>query len=231
MTEGKGNGNGFIKLYRSMLDWEWWDDINTFRLFVTILMMANWKDKKWHGKKIKRGSFWTSLQSLADASGLSVRQVRVSLDKLILTNEVTSKVTNSGRLITVVNYGLYQDYDGNVTNEMTSDKANERQTRDKPVTTTKERKESKEYKECFVSAVSGPENEQQNFDIWSRLSEADIDRICDRYPNTGTILIDEVAAEVREHKREIKSPARYILGYATRKKWDDDVALRMPWEV
>lgn len=227
MTEEKGNGNGFIKLYRSLLDWEWWDDINTFRLFVTILMLANWKDKKWHGRKIKRGSLWTSLQSLSEASGLTIRQVRVSLDKLILTNEVTSEVTNSGRLITVVNYGFFQDYDGSVTNEMTSDKANERQTNDKRVTTTKERKESKNIKNVVVSRSS----DEKNFDIWSRLSDDDIDRIYDRYPNTGGILIEEVAAQVREHEREIKSPTSYILGYATRKKWDDNQVIPMPWEV
>lgn len=229
MTEEKGNGNGFIKLYRSMLDWEWWDDINTFRLFVTILMMANWKDKKWHGKKIKRGSFWTSLDTLSKKSGLSKMQVRTSLNKLELTHEITRKVTRSGQLITVENYALYQDYDSNVTHDITHELTNEQHSDNTAITLTKERKESKEYKECFVSAVSGSENEQQNFDIWSRLSEADIDRICDRYPNTGTILIDEVAAEVREHKREIKFPARYVLGYATRKKWDDKT-LRMPWE-
>ena len=225
MTESQGNG--FIKIYRSMLDWEWWDDINTFRLFVTILMLANWKDKKWHGKKIKRGSLWTSLETLSDLSGLSVMQVRTSLKKLISTNEITSKVTNSGRLITVVNYARYQDYTESVTNEITNELTNEQQTDNKRITTTKEIKESKNIKNVVVSGSS----DEKNFDIWSRLSDDDIDRICDRYPNTGTLLIDEVAAEVKEHKREVKSPTSYILGYATRKKWDDNQVLPMPWEV
>lgn len=225
MTESQGNG--FIKIYRSMLDWEWWDDINTFRLFVTILMLANWKDKKWHGRKIKRGSLWTSLETLSDLSGLSVMQVRTSLKKLISTNEITSKVTNSGRLITVVNYARYQDYTENVTNEITNELTNKQQTDNKRITTTKESKESKNIKNVIVSGSS----DEKNFDIWSRLSDKDIDRICDRYPNTGTILIDEVAAEVKEHKREVKSPASYILGYATRKKWDDNHVISMPWEV
>ena len=225
MTENQGNG--FIKIYRSMLDWEWWDDINTFRLFVTILMLANWKDKKWHGKKIKRGSLWTSLETLSDLSGLSVMQVRTSLKKLISTNEITSKVTNSGRLITVVNYARYQDYTESVTNEITNELTNEQQTDNKRITTTKEIKESKNIKNVVVSGSS----DEKNFDIWSRLSDDDIDRICDRYPNTGTLLIDEVAAEVKEHKREVKSPTSYILGYATRKKWDDNQVLPMPWEV
>lgn len=223
--------NGFIKIYRSMLDWEWWDDINTFRLFVTILMMANWKDKKWHGKKIKRGSFWTSLDTLSKRSGLSKMQVRTSLNKLESTHEITRKITRSGQLITVENYALYQDYDSNVTHDITHELTNEQHSDNTAITLTKESKESKEYKDCLVSASVGNENDLEKYDLWSKLSDNDIDRICDKYPNTGLTLIGEVAKEVKDKKREIKSPRQYVLGYATRKKWDDNQSFVMPWEV
>lgn len=133
--------NGFIKLYRSMFDWEWWDDINTFRLFVTILLLANWKEKKWHGKTIPRGSCWTSLESLSQRSGLTIQQTRTALDKLISTGEITSRVTNEGRLITVEKYSVYQDESEKATNDITSDITNEQQTSNKRVTTTEEREE------------------------------------------------------------------------------------------
>ena len=68
--------NGHIKLHRSILDWEWWGDINTFRLFMTILLLANWKDKKWQGRVIKRGQLWTSIPTLAKVSGLTQQQTR-----------------------------------------------------------------------------------------------------------------------------------------------------------
>lgn len=103
--------NGFIKVHRSILEWEWWDDINTFRLFMTILLLANWKEKKWHGKVIPRGALWTSLPSLSDASGLSVQQTRTALMKLKSTGEITDEPTGGGRLVTVVNYELYQAVD------------------------------------------------------------------------------------------------------------------------
>lgn len=138
---------GFIKAYRSMLDWEWWDDINTFRLFMTILFLANWKDKKWHGKTIPRGSLFTSLSSLSKKSGLSVKQVRSSLDKLIRTNEVASERANNGRLITVVNYDFYQDLDDFRASDRANKRANEGQTKGKRRATTKEVKEYKEVKE------------------------------------------------------------------------------------
>ena len=223
--------NGFIKIYRSMLNWEWWDDLNTFRLFVTILLSVNWRERNWHGKTIPRGAMFTSLSSLSKKSGLTVRQTRTSLNRLISTNEVTSEVTNNGRLITVVNYDFYQDSEPRATSEMTSDVTSGRQTSDKQVTTTKEYKESKEYKDCLVSASVGDENDLERYDLWSQLSDNDIDRICDKYPNTGLTLIGEVAKEVKDKKREIKSPRQYVLGYATRKKWDDNQSFVMPWEV
>lgn len=130
--------NGFIKIHRSLLDWEWWDDKNTFRLFMTILLLANWKDKKWHGKIIPRGSFWTSLETLSKKSGLTLKQTRTSLNKLIATGEVTSKGANDGRLITVAKYDFYQSDDGKRANEWASEWANEGQTKGKRRATTEE---------------------------------------------------------------------------------------------
>ena len=142
--------NGHIKLHRSILDWEWWDDINTFRLFMTILLLANWKEKKWHGRTIKRGSLWTSLQTLSQRSGLTMQQTRTALSKLISTGEITSEVTNEGRLITVANYDFYQSVDEPVTNEITNDLTSKQQTSNKRpnkrVTTTEEYKEYKKGK-------------------------------------------------------------------------------------
>lgn len=133
--------NGYIKIHRSLLDWEWWDDINTFRLFMTILLMANWKSKKWHGKRIRRGQLWTSIESLSEKSGLTFQQTRTALDKLISTGEITSRATNEGRLITVVNYGVYQSEDAEATNGSTSKSTSKQQTSNKPLTTTEEREE------------------------------------------------------------------------------------------
>lgn len=120
--------NGYIKLYRTLVDWEWWDDIPVRLLWITILMEANWKDKKWKGRKIKRGSFWTSIDSLSHKTGLSRHQVRTALDKLKSTREITCKPTREGTLITVVNYNLYQDDDSSATHRTAHSVTNERHT-------------------------------------------------------------------------------------------------------
>ena len=50
---------GFIKIDRGILDWEWYSDINTTRLFIHLILKANWKDGRFQGQEIKRGSFVT----------------------------------------------------------------------------------------------------------------------------------------------------------------------------
>ena len=133
--------NGHIKLHRSILDWEWWDDINTFRLFMTILLLANWKEKKWHGKTIRRGQLWTSIPTLAEKSGLTVQQTRTALNHLKSTGELTDKPTRDGRLITVVNYGKYQAGNFELTDKLTDKLTDDQQTANRQLTSTEEREE------------------------------------------------------------------------------------------
>ena len=103
--------NGFITLHRQILDWEWYKNINTKVLFLHLLLKANYKDLSFEGHKILRGQLVTSLPSLSSELGLSIHQIRVSLDKLIMTGEVASKSYNRYRVITIVKYDQYQNDD------------------------------------------------------------------------------------------------------------------------
>ena len=73
---------GFISLHRKILNWEWYDEPNTFKMFIHCLLRANHKDSSWRGEDIKRGQFITSLSHLATETGLSVKQVRTALKNL-----------------------------------------------------------------------------------------------------------------------------------------------------
>ena len=123
--------NGFIVLYRSLLEWEWYSDANTTRLFIHCLLRANHKDNKWQGIMIERGSFVTSYEKLSQETGLSVRSVRTSLNKLKTTCEVTIKTSTKNTVIVINNYNLYQSSD-TPTDKRTT---NKRQTNDKQTTT------------------------------------------------------------------------------------------------
>lgn len=100
--------NGFITLHRKFLEWEWYDDANTMRLFVHCLLKANWKERKWRGEVIPRGSFITSLGKLSEELHLTRKQVMRSLDKLVSTGEVTKRGT-AWTQITICKYDSYQD--------------------------------------------------------------------------------------------------------------------------
>lgn len=151
--------NGFIKLHRKMEEWEWAKEPNTFVLFIHLLLLASWKDSRWRGQDVVRGSLVTSLKHLSQISGLSVQCVRTSLEHLKSTGEITIKSTNRFTVVTVINYGLYQDNDVNLTNELTSQLTNNQQTTNKQLTTSKEYKEYKEYKN--IKNIKNKENEMK----------------------------------------------------------------------
>lgn len=103
------NTNGYIKLHRSLLDWEWYADKNTSRMFLHILLRANFVDAIWRkGITVKRGSLITSVQALAQETGLTVSQTRRTLNHLQDSKEITLKTTNKYTVITVVKYDFYQ---------------------------------------------------------------------------------------------------------------------------
>ena len=133
----------FVKIYKKMLKWEWYDDINTCRLFIHCLLRANWESGSWHGIEYQPGQFITSLQTLANETKLSVKQVRVALDHLKRTNEVADLRQGNYRIITVIKWNEYQCKGKPEGNE----RANQGQTKGKPVATDKEYKEYKELKE------------------------------------------------------------------------------------
>ena len=99
---------GYIKLYRSLLEWEWYGDINTRLLFLHLLITANYEDKKWMGKVIKRGQRVCSYKGLSEESGISVQSVRTALNHLKSTGEVTYQSGPQYGLVTISNYEKYQ---------------------------------------------------------------------------------------------------------------------------
>ena len=131
------NGNGYIKLYRSILDWEWFGDSKTLSVFVFCLLSANHAQKKWRGIVIEAGQFVTSLQSIHEATHLTQRSIRTALKNLKTTGELTIKTTNKYTLVTVANWALYQSGDGETTSKTTSKTTNERQSNDNQTTTNK----------------------------------------------------------------------------------------------
>lgn len=104
----KTSGN-WLKLYRSMLAWEWYDDTNTTRVFLHCLLNAGYEDFSWRGETIARGQFVTSISDICQATNLTCQKVRTALRNLRSTGEITIKSTNKYSIITVCKFGDYQD--------------------------------------------------------------------------------------------------------------------------
>ena len=107
------------------------------------LLKANWKDGKFEGKVVGRGSFVTSIKKLSSELNLTEDEVRTALKHLIETGEVTKQTTNKYTVITVNNYGVYQ--------EVTKQLPNHSQTIPKPFPTIEEGKKERKEEDIIVS--------------------------------------------------------------------------------
>lgn len=128
--------SGWIKIHRKITDWEWYDDVNTFRLFMHLILKANHKARNYRGVNIELGCLMTGRELLSKETGLSIQQIRTCLERLKSTNEITIKSTKQGTIIQVLNYKKYQVS----TNEITAEQPQSNQ----QVTTNKNLKNEKE---------------------------------------------------------------------------------------
>lgn len=102
---------GWIKLYRKLVDWEWYDEPNTKIVFIDLLLHANHKERKWRGETIEAGSLVTSIGAIAERNGLSTKQVRTAISHLEKTGEIAKKRANKNTTLIVLNYKRYQEFD------------------------------------------------------------------------------------------------------------------------
>ena len=114
------NNTGYIQLWRKFTEWEWYEDINTKVLFLHMLLCANHGTRYWHGVKIEKGQFVTSLQKLANETGLSVQNVRTAIQNLLSTHEITKCTTSKYTIITINNWCDYQGTNTKANKQLTS---------------------------------------------------------------------------------------------------------------
>ena len=129
----------YIKLYRSLLDWEWFTDKNVLLLWIYILLKATWKDVRLKGNVVKRGSFVTTYERITLETGLTTSQIRTALKKLELTGEITKKIAGKSQLITVEKYDFMQSVDTKRDNEI----AGKSQDDDREIATEEEYKKER----------------------------------------------------------------------------------------
>lgn len=205
--------DGWIKLYRSFLDWEWYTDANVMRVFLHLLLIANHEERRWMGIQIKRGQTVTSYDSLSSSLGLSIRQIRTVLSKLEKTGEICKKTTNKYTLITICNFDFYQ-----------SNEQVERQTSDKQVTserqTSDNKQECKELKNISVCVTREENGKQLNelkadrqyqevFAMQNNLTIAQVEQLIESFGQHLILGGDEAHKTKAEFISHFRDWARY----------------------
>lgn len=177
--------NGYIKLYRQFMKWEWYDDANTMRLFLHCLLKANHESRSWHGIEIKSGQLLTGRLKLAQELKLSEQQIRTSLNKLKSTNEITIESTKQYSIITVNNWNLYQQNNQECNQPIT----NEQPTDNQPITTNKNDKNNKNDKKYTYSS-------RKNI----KLTKEEYSRFIEEFGEENTNKVIEYLSAYKEEK-------------------------------
>lgn len=160
-------GDGYIKLHRKLLDWGWYSDPNTFRVFMHLLLIASYEENEYRGRKIKPGQAVIGRKKLAKDLGMSEQSVRTSLQHLVSTNEITIEPTNKFSIVTIGSWAKYQVGD-NESNHQSNQQPNTQLTNNQPTTNhTQESKESKKVRKDIYKDV--PEPIKEPFMRWAAM--------------------------------------------------------------
>jgi uncharacterized phage protein (TIGR02220 family) len=139
-------GNGWIKLHRQILEWEWYKDPVAYRLFTHLLLKANHQEQGWQGIIVGRGQLVAGRVKLSQETGLTQQQIRTGLKRLKSTSEITIKTTNRFSIITIANWDIYQDEEMKATSKTASKRPSKQPTVNQQLTTNKNVKNVKNVK-------------------------------------------------------------------------------------
>lgn len=114
---------GWIKIYPKMMEWRWYKDGYTVRIFLHLLLTAAYKDKPYLNTVIRRGQVLTSVKRLSEDLAIPEKTVRRKLENLKSTGELVTESTNKWTIITICNYDSYQEPEK--TDDQTNDRAND----------------------------------------------------------------------------------------------------------
>lgn len=157
----------FIKLDRNIQNWRWYQDANTFRIFVHILINANIDTYDFMNTTIHRGEMATSYAKLGEALNLTVAQVRTAISHLKTTKEIAVKQHSKFIVISVLNYAKYQDKTTGNQQSINIQITPTQQSVNSQLATIKESKESKECKEVEEVVVPTTATTQDDLPFYS----------------------------------------------------------------
>lgn len=226
--------DGWIKLHRKVMKSSMYRQLNSKQrdVMFAVLLLANHESNTWEFRgevySVKPGQFITSLDSLKEncASDVSTQNIRTALLKLEKHGFLTNESTKKNRLITVVNWGLYQSCEDTTNKEINRQPTNNQQTANKQLTTNKndkelknDKKDKKVIKNIYAEHVSMSESEYQKLidehgeertkrmiDILDNYKGANGKKYKSDYRAILTWVVDRVLEEDRRNAKSQTSP-------------------------
>jgi hypothetical protein len=145
------------------------------KLWLWMLLRAHWKDRD----KLKRGQFLTSISEMQNAMSYkigyrkhtpTIGEIRSAYEAFTNNTMISTTKTTRGMIITIINYGYYQDINNY---EQHNEQHNENSTKRTITTQDTERKRIKELKhlsefEQFYSAYPKHEGRKSALAAWNK---------------------------------------------------------------
>ncbi|QRI54040.1 DnaD domain-containing protein [Clostridium botulinum] len=226
MAEGKEKG--WISLYRAMEDGWLWEDKPFARgqAWIDLLLQANHKDKKTFSKgelvTVKRGSFLTSDQLLADRWGWSRKKVRTFLEVLVKEQMIELKRSPKGTSLTLVNWDLYQGLGTTEEQQKIQQRDNRRTTED----TTEEQQKNTNNND---NNVNNDNNDNKYINNKEEVSPIEVYQN-NIYPMPGVIEIEGINSWSNDLGNELVVYAINIAAKSNVRKWNFIEKILIDWD-
>lgn len=168
----------WIRLPRSIFDWDWFDKPEMLSLFLYLLNNAKEKDIKHDGIVEQRGQFLTSLGKLSTIIGAGKQVVRTCLSKLIKMQLIEVNTERLYSIITICNYDDYFEAEVNKPKDEPKEEVDKpkedapKKTKEEIAAATEKRKE-KFYQELVpYVATYGKDMIRKFYDYWSETNKS-----------------------------------------------------------
>jgi hypothetical protein len=214
--------SGFIRIYRKLLDWEWFQDGNTLKLFMYLLLTAYFKPSRLKGIELLPGQVVVSFRKVCEKTGLSLQELRTAVNHLKSTHEITCHSTHRCTLVTIINWASYQSDGVKSTQSSTQSSTSHQHTGNTPSYKNNENNAKKdtsdhtfaEFYACYPRKVKRVDAEK----AWAKLG-------------VGDDLFIRIMLALDLHKKSFgwkKDGGRFIPYPSTwlnGRRWEDDPAI------
>lgn len=214
------SGN-FVKTYRSLMHWEWYQTPHMGHLYMHLILSANYVDSKWRGMLVKRGQLVTGLNSLSVATGISVQAIRTCLKRLENTGEINRQSTNQFSIITICNYSQYQAREEGRSKNPNKRVTSEQQAINSNIRSKELKKESLYDFKLFWDAFSDKRGKKEALSEWNKIKLNDV-------------LFQKIINAAKDYARERVvilergSTPKMAQGWLSDERWEDEMPIPEP---